>query len=52
MTDVNNNTLGSAVGVMIFRHEVVHAMLAVAGLRIGNSNVDPKLVRRNNQSVG
>ena len=34
MTDVITNTLGTSIGVMAFRHKVVQAVLAAAGLRI------------------
>ena len=39
MTDLFTNTLGTAMGVMMFRHRVVQAVLGAMGLRTEKSNV-------------
>ena len=39
MTDLITNTLGTAIGVMAFRHKAVQALLAVWGLRNSKSSI-------------
>jgi hypothetical protein len=39
MTDLITNTLGTAIGVMAFRHKAVQALLAMAELRTAKSSV-------------
>jgi len=42
MTDLITNTLGTALGVMAFRHRVVQAVLAAADLRTENAETLPR----------
>ena len=39
MTDLITNTLGTAIGVMAFRHKAVQALLAAWGLRTAKSSI-------------
>jgi hypothetical protein len=39
MTDLITNTLGTAIGVMVFRHKAVQALMAVVGVRTAKESV-------------